>query len=182
MRQLTPVKSQPEVQAQLIQHLGKSDAGDFSATDFVRRYGELSDASKNILFGQGGTGSLKNHLDSIAEVSDRLWRGPSLKTMAKVAGGASAIGAFTGGGAVAAPVAVLSAMIPVKVLAHALTSAPTTAAIAAWSRAYEKVVTSGTNAALTSFNIATRNLNNNLGTDVDPSKVLNGGASGQPVE
>jgi hypothetical protein len=184
LRQLTPAKRQPEVQAQLVQHLGRNEVGEFGAGDFVRRYGELSDASKNILFGQGGSGSLRHHLDSIAEVTERMptWRGPSTGTMAKTAVGAAAVGGVTGVGAIAAPLAVLGAMVPVKVVAHALTSPALAASVAAWSRAYERVTRSGGNAAITSFNLATRNLNNNLGTDVDPSVVLKGGASGQPVE
>jgi len=53
--------------------------------------------------------------------------------------------------------------------------------VAAWSRAYERVVRSGGNAAIVGFNLATKNLNNNLGTDVDPATVI-GGARGKPVE
>jgi len=183
MRQLTPAKKQGEVQAQLVQHLGKNEVGEFGAGDFVRRYSELPEASKNILFGQGGSGSLRHHLDSIAEVTERAptWRGPSTGTMAKAAGVASVAGAVTGAGAVAAPLAVLGTMIPVKVVAHALTSPALAATVAAWSRAYERVVRSGGNAAIVGFNLATRNLNNNLGTDVDPATVI-GGARGQPVE
>ena len=183
MRQLTPAKKQGEVQAQLVQHLGKNEVGEFGAGDFVRRYSELPEASKNILFGQGGSGSLRHHLDSIAEVTERAptWRGPSTGTMAKAAVGAAAVGGVTGAGAVAAPLAVLGTMIPVKVVAHALTSPALAASVAAWSRAYERVVRSGGNAAIVGFNLATKNLNNNLGTDVDPATVI-GGARGKPVE
>jgi len=183
MRQLTPAKKQGEVQAQLVQHLGQNEVGEFGAGDFVRRYGELPEASKNILFGQGGSGSLRHHLDSIAEVAERAptWRGPSAGTMAKAAVGAAAVGGITGAGAIAAPLAVLGTMIPVKVVAHALTSPALAASVAAWSRAYERVVRSGGNAAIVGFNLATKNLNNNLGTDVDPATVI-GGARGKPVE
>jgi len=76
---------------------------------------------------------------------------------------------------------VLGTMIPVKVVAHALTSPALAASVAAWSRAYERVVRSGGNAAIVGFNLATKNLNNNLGTDVDPATVI-GGARGKPVE
>jgi hypothetical protein len=101
--------------------------------------------------------------------------------MAGTATAASAVGGLTGIGAVAAPLAVLGTMIPVKVVAHALTSPALAASVAAWSRAYERVVRSGGNAAIVGFNLATKNLNNNLGTDVDPATVI-GGARGKPVE
>jgi hypothetical protein len=184
LRRLVPAERQSEVQGALVQRLGAGDSGEFEAGTFVRNYGKISDRAKNILFGQGESGSLRHHLDSISEVTERAptWRGPSMRTMAGTAAAASGVGAVTGIGAVAAPLAVLGAMVPVKVVAHALTSPALAASVAAWSRAYERVVRSGGNAAITSFNLATRNLNNNLGTDVDPSVVLKGGASGQPVE
>ena len=84
-------------------------------------------------------------------------------------------------GAVAGPLAVLGTMLPMKAVAMALTSPATAASVAAWSRAYERVVKSGGNAALISFNIATRNLNNTLGTNVNPQDAL-GGAREQPLE
>jgi len=183
LRKVIPADKHAEVQAALVNKLGQGDTGEFSAGTFIRNYGAVSDRAKNILFGQGGGGSLRQHLDSIAEVTERTptWRGPSMRTMAGTATAASAVGGLTGIGAVAAPLAVLGTMIPVKVVAHALTSPALAASVAAWSRAYERVVRSGGNAAIVGFNLATKNLNNNLGTDVDPATVI-GGARGKPVE
>jgi hypothetical protein len=179
LRRVVPAERQGEVQGALVQRLGESHAtGEFDAGQFVRRYGEISDRAKNILFGEGGQGSLRHHLDSIAEVTGRApsWRGPSGKTIATTAGLASAGGGLVGGtaGAIAAPLAVLGTMLPVKAVAMALTSPATAASVAAWSRAYERVVRSGGNAAIVGFNLATRNLNNNLGTDIDPSTITGG--------
>jgi hypothetical protein len=180
LRKVIPADKHTEVQAALVNRLGQSaDTGDFAAEAFIKNYGQVSDRAKKILFGQGGSGSLRDHLDIIAEVTQRMGqvRGPSNTAIGLMAGAA----ALTPLGHVGGPLAVLGTVLPARTVARALTSPATAATVAAWSRAYERVLRSGGNAAIVSYNMATRNLNNTLGSDINPIDTL-GGARGKSVE
>jgi len=96
-----------------------------------------------------------------------------------LAGGASMLPA----GPIAGPLAVLAGVIPLHMIGKHLAKPATAAPIAQWSRAYERVMrTNGAPQALAAFTIATRNLNTNLGTEIDPSTLFRGPSNGQPVE
>ena len=57
-------------------------------------------------------------------------------------------------------------------MAKYLASPSTAAPIAQWSRAYVRMIQAGAiPAAIASYNIATRNLENSLGEKIDPEKL-----------
>jgi len=182
LRRYVPVGQQAEVQGALISRLGQSPrTAEFDPATWVRNYGGLSDRGKNVLFGREGN-DLRRHLDAIESVSRRApsWQQfqRERSTLGSKIGVASLIGVAVG--ATAAPLTVLGATISTAVLGRALARPATAAPIAQWSRAYERVVrTSGAPQALATFTIATRNLNNSLGTDVDPVAILKESQDGQ---
>jgi SLT domain-containing protein len=79
------------------------------------------------------------------------------------------------------PLVALSKGVPTPMLEWSLGQPGHAASIAAWSRAYERIMRDRTPGATAQFNIATRNLNNTLGTNISPDDIL-GGARGKPVE
>ena len=184
LRRVVPAEQQGAVQGAFIQRLGQAE-GRFAPEAFISNYGKLSDRMKNILFGQSGPNSLRFHLDSIEGVSRRaptwkhLEQGESPVMGLMLAGGASMLPA----GPIAGPLAVLAGVIPLHMIGKHLAKPATAAPIAQWSRAYERVMrTNGAPQALAAFTIATRNLNTNLGTEIDPSTLFRGPSNGQPVE
>ncbi len=71
------------------------------------------------------------------------------------------------------PVAALEAAVPENLLSEALSSPPKAASIANWMRVYERALRSKmTPQAKASLDLATRNLNNNLGTDLGLGDIL----------
>jgi hypothetical protein len=177
LRRFVPKEQQEAVQGAIVERLGR-DAVGFSPGTWVRNYGEMTPRAKNVLFGSDNP--LRTHLDAIETVSraaptwERLEaggaRGPLMK--GAIAGGAGLLL----GGPVVAPLAALGAYIPAKILSNGLAKPATAAPIAQWSKAYERVVRSGGGPqSIAAFTIATRNLNNTLGVEVDADKVLRGG-------
>lgn len=182
LRKFVPAEQQGAVQGAVVQRLGQTQIGaeGFVPEAFVSNYSKLSDRSKNILF----SGPLRHHLDSLEAVSRRAptWQHLEQKRSPVGLVGAAGAGAAYLAGPVAGPLAVLGAVIPMAVIGRGLGKPATAASISAWARAYERVVrTNRGPQAMASFNIATRNLNNTLGTDVSPDDLLRG-QNGQPVE
>jgi len=181
LTRLVPVEQRGVVQGALIQRLGQGTEG-FSPEAFVGAYSSISNNMKNVLFGRD---SLRYHLDSIEAVSRRAstWQHLEQGKSPLMAIGAAAGAMMVPAGPIAGPLTVLGAVIPLQLMGRYLAKPASAASIAQWSRAYERVMrTKGAPNAMATFGIATRNLNNSLGTDVDPATVLKGTQNEQPVE
>jgi hypothetical protein len=61
-----------EVAATAIHRLGRNQADDFSAAQFLKNYSALNDDASKVLFGSTGKGHLKTELDSLARVVTRF--------------------------------------------------------------------------------------------------------------
>lgn len=173
------------VRGALVDRFGQSPrTGQFDPATWVRNYGGLSEQGKRVLFGPADD-ALRYHLDAIEAVSRRApsWQQfqrerSALGTKVGVVGLAGVVG-----GTIASPLATLSAMVPLGALGRYLSRPMTAAPIAQWSRAYERVVkTAGAPQAIAGLTLATRNLNNTLGTDVKVEDVLKGPQNGQSLE
>lgn len=170
---LVPPEFHGAVQSALINKMGTVE-GRFDPATWVRNYGSLSDAGKTGLFGTAGA-ELRHHLDNIEAVARRAPRWEQFSgdpSILKGLGGSGALGAAVGMGWID-PITALGAAIPARMYASALSKPAGAASIAAWSRAYERVVRSGGGpAARGAFVMATRNLGNTLGVDIDPNQVM----------
>jgi len=101
----------------------------------------------------GVPAALHNQIKSLTEVRDRLGKSP------------------------------LDLIPDQEAVTKGLMSAGPAASMAAWSRAYERMVTERTSSSILGFRMATRNLNNNLGTDVDYMSIVRDvRAQGAPPE
>ena len=184
LRRYVPVESHGEVQSAIISRLGRGPAtGEFDSKTWLRNYANLSDRGKNILFGKEG-GDLRRHLDAIEAVSRRAPTWQQFTGGRTTTGTAFGVGGLILGavGAYHDPLKTLEAAIPLYILSRGLSRPATAAPIAQWSRAYERVIRSkGGPQAIATFSIATRNLNNSLGTEVNPVAILRG-QDEQPVE
>lgn len=178
LRKFVPASEQRAVQGAFVERLGGKEG--WNPNEFIANYSRLPDRTKNVLLGQGGEGSLRHHLDSIEAVTRRAptWQrfeeAPVLGKRALTMGAGAAATAVAG--PVVGPLAVLAGLIPVKLIGASLAQPAGAASLAAWSRAYERMMrSSGSPGATAAFSLATRNLNNNLGTDISVDSVLKRG-------
>ena len=163
----------------LLNELGHGRGGkDFSLQSFATDWGKVSQRAKDVMFSPE---HLKQ-IDDIVQMTQHL--GKSLKEtnvshtsapiiifdlakdaimMAATMAGGAGLGAVAGPGMLAGA----AAATPGVIFAKWLASPAKTASISAWSRAYRGVAGSRTPARIAAFNIATRNLSNNLGVPVE---------------
>jgi hypothetical protein len=183
LRGAVPTAEWPKAQSAIITRLGKAGpAGEFTPAAFTENYNALSEAGKNIVFG-GKADPLRRHLDSIAEVQKNAanWRKYSTSSVslgAKLGAGSLFTGAAWAGG----PLGFLALFMPVGTVSKIMARPTTAAPLADWSRAAERVFRSGgAPQAVAGFKMATTNLSNTIGIDIDPDAILKGPANEQPV-
>lgn len=180
LRRFVPADKQGAVQSAIIERLGGRDG--FTPDQWVNNYGAMPSRAKNILFGEKNP--LRVHLDAIETISRNAptWQSAeSALSPARAAAIAGGIGLLAG--PIAAPLAALGVYIPAKIIMRGLGKPSLAAPIAQWSRAYERVVrANGGPQSIAAFTLATRNLNNNLGTKVSADEILKGAQNGQPLE
>lgn len=160
---------------QLLHELGHNNAtGEFSLSQFATKYDKLSDGAKKILFSPkhakdiediAGLGShIKKALrdSNTSHTSNVIILFELAKDAVIMASTGALTAAFSGPGLAGA-----AAATPAVLFSHWLGSPATASSMAAWSRARIGMLGHPTPARLAVFNIASRNLANNLGVPLE---------------
>lgn len=127
-----------EIASGVISKLGRAPDGNFSPDRFVTGWGKLSPEGKSQLF--GGKKDLSSALDDIATVAGRF---KQLNQYANPSGtGQTVLGGAIGSGLIADPITTISSTIGARVLSSVLAKPTSARAIAAYSKAYERQITS----------------------------------------
>jgi hypothetical protein len=154
-----PEAERPIVQGAFSAKLGggagaKGPAG-IDPIALIRGYGELPEVSRGIIYGEAGKSSIRTSLDSILN---------DYTTIAK-------LGVSKEGGAAIQPLELLANIVRQGQYGHFghailrdFTSPHFAASIAMWSRAVVRWLTSKTPASIAALTIATRNLENTIGS------------------
>jgi hypothetical protein len=163
------------VGGQILHELGHNNAtGEFSLSKFATSFDKLSDGAKNILFSPKHAKDIEDIAGLGSHIKKALRDTNTSHTsnviilfeLAKDAIIFAAAGGFAH--LMAAPVmAGAAAATPAVLFAHWLSSPATASSMAAWSRARVGMLGHPTPARLAAFNIASRNLANNLGMPVE---------------
>lgn len=156
---------------------------------------ELSEAGRRIIFG-GPKDQFRVHLDSLVADKKKMdaisatlqaqAQDPRYEALRRITQGSTLGGKVEMGAAAAAalvhPMAALAAVVGGRVAANMLAKPHTANALAMWSKAYVRFFESGgAPAALASLKIATNNLRNTAGVDIDADKLvaaMQGGGGG----
>ncbi|QOZ68890.1 hypothetical protein [Bradyrhizobium arachidis] len=165
------------VAANVVQRMGLNNAGDFSPAFFINKYQNMTQASRDMLFGATGT-QTRRYIDDIAAVSQRMRdtsRFANSSNTARAgllgAGGVTALAAAYNDPIDTAQKGLLIGGVAVPIAAL-LTNRGSAASMARWSMAYENLIRRPSAAAVSAFNIASRNLGHTVskatGTQVDP--------------
>ncbi len=127
-----------ELASGVISNLGRAPDGGFSPDRFVSGWGKLSAEGKSALF--GGKKELAAALDDIATVSTRF---KQLNQYANPSGtGQTVLGGAIGSGLIADPITAVSSTVGARVLSTVLSKPTSARALAAYSKAYERQITS----------------------------------------
>lgn len=127
-----------ELASGVISNLGRAPDGGFSPDRFVSGWGKLSAEGKAALF--GGKKELATALDDIATVSTRF---KQLNQYANPSGtGQTVLGGALGSGLIADPITAVSSTVGARVLSTVLAKPTSARALAAYSKAYERQITS----------------------------------------
>lgn len=176
-----------QVSATLLNELGHSSrTGTFSLAQFVTGWDKISDGAKRILFSPSHLRDVEDIVGMGQHIKGALRESNTSHTagvliMFDLARDAVLLGASIGAGAVSgAAVPGMMAGGAATVFAHWLASPAKAASMGAWTRAYRGITLGQpTPARLAVFNIATRNLANNLGI---PVRNIASHVSGVPVK
>lgn len=146
-----------EVAGTVVKRMGLDKSGQFSPARFVSDYGNMSPQGKAILFNQpGGSGALRQALDDISTVSQRLkdmgkFGNPS-GTAQNVAGIAEIAGLIKD------PLGTIAGIVGGRAIASALARPATAASTAKFMSAYGRYAASPGPAAVAGLSVAARNL------------------------
>ena len=162
----------------LLRELGqKNKTGEFSLNQFVTNWNKVSDRAKGILFDPAHLQNIEDivgmgaHAKGAMEKSNKSYTSHALLLFELIHAGlegafALSMGAISPYQAAGAATVALAPILFTRWLA----SPAKAASMAAWSRAYGGFRQNPTPARRAVFNVATRNLANNLG--LDPAKVI----------
>lgn len=146
---------------------------DFSPQRFLTAFGKLSPEGRAALFRSGGNSGLANSLDDIATVSSRF---KELQKFSNPSGTAQTVmGGIGIASIIAEPITTLTTLAGGRIVAQALSKPATAASVAQWSRSYERLVRTPSTPRLAQFELASRNLANNLrdfGVNVSPTDFI----------
>jgi hypothetical protein len=146
---------------------------DFSPDRFLSAYGKMSKEGRDILFRSGGKANLAGSLDDIAAVSTRF---KELQKFSNPSGtGQTVSGAYAGSSLFADPLSTITTLLGGRIAAEILSRPDRAASLAHWSRSYERLARNPSTPMLAQFELASRNLANNLrdlGVNVSPSDFI----------
>jgi hypothetical protein len=158
----------------LLAELGHNSAtGRFSLSQFVTNWDKVSDRAKGILFSPQHLRNIEDIAGMGAHIKSALRESSTshsagLLVLLDVAKDAALLGADIASGGLGAGSAIgAGTTAGVWMLARWLGNPATASSMAAWSRARVGVLNHPTPARLAAFNIATRNLANNLGVPLE---------------
>lgn len=149
-----------QIASAAISRLGMTPTG-FSPLIFLRDYGNLSAAGKDVLFRSTGHPGLAAALDDLATISTRFGQLQKLANTSKTA--FSMIGFAMVGQALANPVQFVATGLGATVMAHILASPASVRSLTRWSIVYSALIKSPTKAALASFKAESRRFAADLG-------------------
>lgn len=155
-----------EVASAIIEKLGKAPDGSFSPDRLIgpSGLGGLSKEGKQILFRSTGNGSHADAIDDIATVAKRF---KELNQFANPSGtGQTVIGFEAAKGFLVDPVTAVTSIIGARIFSSVLARPSTSRSMAAWSRAYERVITKPTQASFEGFKQASKLFASNIGHEV----------------
>jgi hypothetical protein len=173
----------------MLAELGHNNAsGEFSLNQFVKNWDKVSDHAKNILFSPQHLANINEITSMGAHIKGALRESSTshsagllvLLDIAKdalligmdlSAGGVGAMGAATGAGTTAG----------LWVLARWLGNPAKASSMSAWTRAYRALLGNRTPARMAAFQLATRNLSNNLGISLEDIVKHLGGSDQSPA-
>lgn len=185
---VAPTGKTSEVQSAIIDRLGRGPQGEWNPKTWADAYGGLSNSGKTVLFGQADN-PLRYHLDSILGVSKRAPSWEQFDKKRSILGGSIGAGALAGAALTAgytsegwqAPLAVLSTVVPLGIIARSLARPALAAPLANYAKAYERFARSGASpAAIAGFKMAVDNLSNAYGMDFSWTDLIQG--MGEPVK
>ena len=169
----------------LLHELGQNPTtGEFSLAKFVTDFDKLAPRAKAIMFSQRHLHDIESIVGMGRHIKGALREWNTSHTagvliLFDLARDAAMLAATVGTGALTVGVVVGAVPGAAAVgLAHWLASPAKAASMAAWQRAYRSVQGRPSPAQIASFNIATRNLANNLG--VPAEQILKRVAAAQP--
>lgn len=159
----------------LLSELGHQNAsGEFSLAKFSTNWDKVSDRAKAVLFSPQHLRDIENIAEMGMHIKGALRESNTSHTagaliLLDMARDALMLGVGIGTGAISAGAAMTGglAAVPGVVLAHWLATPATAAAMSNWTRAYRAVTLNQPSPArIAAFNLATRNLANNIGVPV----------------
>jgi len=153
-----------------LHRMGLNQAGEFSPQIFATNFGRMSEQGRNLLFGKAGT-QTRGALEDIAAVAKRLADSQKAANFSNTGRGVmTSLGLVGAGYSFSDPIGAVSNAIKlaaVGVPVVALLSRPATASsMARWSQAYERVIRQPTAATIKTFDQASRNLSNTVGSQL----------------
>jgi len=151
-----------------VSKLGLNNKGDFDANAFIRNWNSFSDAGKDALFGQAGSGTMRDSLDAIATVSKNMDRLSLLATPPDAAAKGSLALAT-----VLNPLATMVAVSSGRAVSSMLARPASAKAVGAFAKAYEAYVRSGASEAASKLlQQSVKNLAVVSGGDIEPDQLL----------
>lgn len=169
-----------------VARLGRDVEGNFSPQRFLTAYEKLSTEGKSVLFRSTGKGDLADHLKDIAAVSSRF---KELQKFANPSGtGRTVMGGAAGTGLYIDPMTTVTSLVGGRAMAMALARPATAAGVSRWMRATEALVSSPSAPRLAAYQMASKNLAQNLqqiGVSIRPEeflKALQSGSVARPDE
>ncbi len=165
MRNDIPKSQWDNIAAYTVQRLSTSSDGSSSPQYFVKRYEQLSDQAKDLLFGPGGTRT-RQFIDDINTVSNKLKNSERYINTSNTAGGFATLGMLGLTGASTGyfdPREHVGELLGGGAVAVILSRPATAASYAAWTNSVSRLIRAPSAVALASFNLASRNFANNIG-------------------
>ncbi len=133
---------------------------DFSPERFLTAYSKMSKEGRSILFRSAGNENLASSLDDIATISTRFKELQKFSNPSGTAQNVSGVG--IGAALMTAPLTTITSVIGGRALATALSKPASVAAIADWSKKYERAARHPQIANVALLTLASRNLSNTL--------------------
>jgi hypothetical protein len=176
-----PATDWEQLAGTVVQRLGRDPQGNFSPQRFTTAYGNMSDQGKAILFNKLPGGDLRQSLDDISTISQRIQQVGRFANPSGTAQVTAGLGEMAG--LIHDPLSTLATIAGGRVMAHALARPATAASTARWTSAYGRFLASPGPPTLVALGQASKNLaatyNDQLGANVDPDAIVNAATQGK---
>jgi hypothetical protein len=149
----------------IVGQLGKNAKGEFSPQIFLNNWAGVSEAGKNLMFGEKGSAStLRQSLEAISTVSQRF---KQLEKYANPSGTGRQVGfGAAGAGLVSEPVTTVATLVGGNIAARILASPASASSMSKWVKTYAEVARDASPSNLVAFSRASRNFGATISSDL----------------